>query len=173
MHRGGAIHMEPLTCGMRLDCDWRSDNQRNMIARFVRALRIALGSLKDHYTDPFQSTVSTSDPASYDHMRRVDGMAYEIDHSFPLLQSCSNLKYGKQISFKFKSRLANDRILFLANPDGTNRLVLVEFVRQYAKDAHQLLADHNPPPSLYRYEDLPGRWTMVVMEVSLKENGSC
>src|SRR5712675_2231342 len=33
MHRDGAVQMEPLTCGMRMDCDWRNDYHRAMIAR--------------------------------------------------------------------------------------------------------------------------------------------
>jgi hypothetical protein len=51
MHPGGAIQIELLMCGIRLDGEWRSDDQRNAIARFVRALRTvtALDSLKDRH----------------------------------------------------------------------------------------------------------------------------
>jgi hypothetical protein len=168
MHRSGAIQMEPLTCGMRLDCDWRSDDQRNMIVRFVRALRIALDSLKDHYRDAvlFQRTVP---PASYGYKKRVEGDDYKIRCWFPYPQSYSTLKEGKQISFRFEDCLLSDRLVFLAQEDDTNRLLLIKFVRQYAKDVHQLLAENKLAPSLYGYEDLPGRWAMVVMEYLPRE----
>jgi hypothetical protein len=65
MHRDVAVQVEPLTRRMRLDCDWRNDDQRNMIARSVRALRIAPDSLRNHYTDLFRSTVSNSALASW------------------------------------------------------------------------------------------------------------
>ena len=51
MHPDGTVQTEAaLMYGLRLDCDWRIDYQRNMLASLVCALRRVILTLDDYYT---------------------------------------------------------------------------------------------------------------------------
>ena len=52
----------------------------------------------------------------------------------------------------------------LTTADGTVD-VLVKFVKRYGVCVHQLLSMNNMAPRIYALEELPGGWTVVIMEV--------
>ena len=52
MHPDGTLQVEALTPSLRVDCDFRDDRQRNLLARFVRGLRNAFVELKAFYESP-------------------------------------------------------------------------------------------------------------------------
>ncbi len=52
MHPDGTVQMEALTPALRIDCDWRDDRQRDLLARFVQGLRNAFVGLKAYYESP-------------------------------------------------------------------------------------------------------------------------
>ena len=151
--------MQALTPGLRVDCDYRDDDQRNLLAGFVRALRNAYEGLKNFYESP---SGPTPDPCGY----RSEPTSPSIDRPFPYKDSYTN-KGQIECAFKYKSRLVHGALLFLAEhtgPEADAKEILIKFTRTYSKEVHELLASSGFAPALFAVEDLAGGWRMVVME---------
>ncbi len=58
VHPDGTIQMQILTPSLRVDCDVRDDDQRNLLARFVRALRFGFQDLKAYHDSLDSSSYS-------------------------------------------------------------------------------------------------------------------
>ena len=150
--------MEALTPALRVDCDYRDDRQRNLLAGFVRALRNAFEGLKRFYESP---SGTIPDPCGY----RSNSHA-SIDRPFPYKNSYTNEKFI-ECAFKYKSRLMHGALLFLAEhrePEANAKPIVVKFTRTYSDVVHNLLASRGFAPKLFAVEDLAGGWKMVVME---------
>ena len=151
--------MQALTPGLRVDRDRRDDDQRNLLAWFVRALRNAYQGLKSFYGSP---SGLIRDPSGY----RSGPNSLSIDRPFPYKDSYYN-KGQIECAFKYKSRLVHCALLFLAErigPEADAKEILIKFTRTYSRDVHELLASNGFAPELFAVEDLPGGWKMVVME---------
>ncbi len=149
--------MEALTPALRVDCDYRDDRQRNLLAGFVRALRNAFEGLKNFYRSP---SGPIRDPCGY----RSNKYA-SIDRPFPYKDSYTN--EGRiECAFKYKLRLRG-YLIFLAEdmePEANAKPIIVKFTRTYSEVVHKLLASEGFAPELFAVEDLAGGWKMVVME---------
>ena len=77
------MQVEALTPVLRVDCDFRDDRQRNMLAGFVRALRKAFTGLKEFYKSPNP----IRDPCRYRSNAHEDT---SIDRPFPYKDSYNN-----------------------------------------------------------------------------------
>jgi len=169
MHRDGAVQMEPLTCGLRTDCDWRNDYHRNMIARFVWALKIAIESLRQFYD---KGPTDTSHYYDYElpfapcrDTDANDGQKHAIECLYPHQRSYEKLgSAGVIIPFEYVGRMPGDRLLFQAVESESRTPILIKFTRRYAVEMHRLLAEKCHAPQLYGCQDLPGGWKMVAME---------
>jgi len=163
MHRDGTVQMEPLTCGMRMDCDWRNDYHRNMIARFVWALGRAIESLKQFYeqqpTDPSLYYDYELPFVSHDGRKHVIECLYPHQRSYEKLGSA-----GVIIPFEYVGRMPGDGLLFQAVESKSGTPILIKFTRRYAVEMHRLLSEKCHAPQLYGCQDLPGGWKMVAME---------
>jgi hypothetical protein len=153
------VQVEALTPALRVDCDYRDDRQRNLLAGFVRALRNAFEGLQIFYQS---RSIPTRDPSGY----RSNKRAASIDRPFPYQDSYTNSQ-GVRCPFKYTSRLMQGALIFLAEhtgPKAIAKLIVVKFTRTYSEDAHKLLASKGFAPQLFAVEDLAGGWKMVVME---------
>ena len=159
MHPDGTVQTEALTYGLRLDCDWRNDHQRNMLAGLVRALRRAILALEGYYTS-LHSTPPTEH--CYKYVKTYGPKPASFLCWLPYKQSYNHIG-GSETRLSFIRRFDNDRLLFEGSKDGNSR-VMIKFVRRYAKGLHTLLAEENLAPHLYGLDDVSGGWKMVVME---------
>jgi len=151
--------VEALTPALRVDCDFRDDRQRNLLAGFVRALRNAFEELKELYKSP-------SGPIPDPHGYRSHEDAKSIDRYFPYKNSYMD-EEGIECAFKYKSRLRQGALIFIAEhtePEASANPIVVKFTRTYSKVVHDLLASKGFAPELLAVEDLVGGWKMVVME---------
>jgi serine/threonine protein kinase len=152
------VQVEALTPGLRVDCDYRDDRQRNLLAGFVRALRNAFEGLKKFYESPSRPI---PDPCGYRSNERA-----AIDRPFPYKDSYTN-DQGSKCAFEYKLRLMQGALIFLAEhtePEANAKPILVKFTRTYSEVVHKLLASNGFAPELFAVEDLAGGWKMVVME---------
>ena len=148
--------MEALTPALRVDCDYRDDRQRNLLAGFVRALRNAFEELKRFYES---SARPIPDPCGYRSNRYAS-----INRPFPYKDFYTK---ERPINFKYVSRLMQGALIFLAEhtePKANANPIVVKFTRTYSEDVHELLARAGFAPELFAVEDLVGGWKMVVME---------
>jgi len=153
------VQVEALTPALRVDCDFRDDRQRNLLAGFVRALRNTFEELKEFYKSP-------SGPIPDLHGYRSHKDAESIDRCFPYKNSYTD-KEGIECAFKYKSRLRQGALVFIAErtePEANANPIVVKFTRTYSKVVHNLLAGKGFAPELLAVEDLVGGWKMVVME---------
>jgi len=170
MHQDGAVQMEPLTCGMRTDCDWRNDYHRSIIARFVWALDRAIKSLKRFYDKgPIHSSPSYDydlEPfVTYGDSRAAKKPKHAIECLYPYQQSYEKLDSGGvTIPFKYLGRMSRDLLLFKAIEIKHGKSILIKFTRKYNAEMHRLLAEKRHAPQLYGCQVLPGGWTMIAME---------
>ena len=154
----GSVQVEALTPALRVDCDYRDDRQRNLLAGFVRALRNAFEGLKTFYESP---SGPMPDPSGYRSNKRTS-----IDRPFPYRVSYTDNR-GIECAFKYNSRLIRGALIFLAEhtgPKANAKPILVKFTRTYSEVVHKLLAGNGFAPELFAVEDLAGGWKMVVME---------
>ena len=153
--------MEALTPALRVDCDYRDDRQRNLLAGFVRALRNTFEGLKEFYRSP---SGPIRDPCGYRSNRHTS-----IDRPFPYKDYYTN-EGGIKCTFKYKLRLVRSALIFLAelmDTEANAKLIVVKFTRTYSEVVHKLLGSKGFAPELFAVEDLAGGWKMVVMEYLL------
>jgi serine/threonine protein kinase len=151
------VQVEALTPALRVDCDYRDDRQRNLLAGFVRALRNAFEGLKRFYEIP---SGPIPDPCGY----RLDKT--RLIAPFPYKDSFTD-ESDIPRAFKYRSRLMHAALIFLAEytePQANATPIVVKFTRTYSEDVHRRLANRGFAPELYAVEDLAGGWKMVVME---------
>jgi hypothetical protein len=153
--------VEALTPALRVDCDYRDDRQRNLLAGFVRAIRNAFKELRRFYESPDP----IRDPCGY---RSNSNNRRHIDRPFPYRDYYTD-ESNRDIThpFKYISRLMQGALLFLAErtePQANATPIVVKFTRTYSTDVHKLLASGGFAPELYAVEGLAGGWKMVVME---------
>src|SRR6266436_9077966 len=102
MHPDGTVQMEALTPALRVDCDYRDDRQRDLLARFVQALRNAFVGLKAYYespSSPIPGYLSSEESES-------------IDRWFPYKNSYTT-EGGIEHTFEYISRPREGALLFL------------------------------------------------------------
>jgi len=147
------VQVEALTPALRVDCDYRDDRQRNLLAGFVRALRNAFEGLKNFYKSP---SGPIRDPCGY----RSNKYA-SIDRPFPYKDSYTN--EGRiECAFKYKLRLPG-YLIFLAEhtePEANAKPIIVKFTRTYSEVVHKLLASEGFAPELLRWKTwrAVGKW---------------
>ena len=143
--------MEALTPALRVDCDYRDDRQRNLLAGFVRALRNAFEGLKAFYGSP---SGPIPDPCGYPSKDSAS-----IDRPFPYKVSYTN--GGIEHAFEYRLRLVQGALIFLAeltDAEENAKPIVVKFTRTYSKVAHELMASKGFAPKLLAVEDLVGGW---------------
>jgi len=57
------------------------------------------------------------------------------------------------------------KLLFTAAETGGDEKICIKFVRRYSKDVHAFCASRGFAPILKGFQELPGGWWMVVMEM--------
>ncbi|KAI0252520.1 hypothetical protein BJV78DRAFT_341475 [Lactifluus subvellereus] len=180
MHRDGAVQMEPLTWQMNMDCDWRDEQHRIWIYRFVRAMRQAIQSLKDVYAQPPPNPstsyeyILASPPHGHGEAHEDTGTRKKAKLSvecwFPYPRSYERLGSREGVCFAFDDRLLQDKLLFTAIENESGKRIMVKFIAGcYGKEMHELLANRDDngnsfAPLLYGCQNLPGGWKMVAME---------
>ncbi|KAG2125667.1 hypothetical protein DEU56DRAFT_565712 [Suillus clintonianus] len=130
----------------------RTDTKmREMVARHVGALRKALHSLLKCYANMASSTTSPStDP----------------NPCFPYPSSYTCIKTASTCRFTYQAQMDTQRLLFSAKTeDDESKMLCIKFVRHYSQEAHQRCASGGFAPALYGFENLPGGWYMIVMEM--------
>ena len=161
MHPDGTVQVEALTPAFRADCDFRDERQRELLARFVRALGNAFEGLKAFYDSAHSSPIPI--PSSFAHRPYKDAQAFRC--WYPYVQSYTHRGETTKHTFRYKSRLMQGTLVFLASlTDGSEDELVVKFTQSYSEDVHDLLEREGFAPKLHAVENLAGGWKMVVME---------
>ena len=121
-----------------------------MATRHFGALRNALRSLKQCYDEQLSNTMPRTRPIP------------NLEFPYPFSYTCLNTSSMRYI--RYESHMDNFKLLFAAETADDKR-ICVKFVRHYSKDVHKFCASKGFAPRLEGFEELPGGWHMVVMEM--------
>lgn len=157
-------------------CYHQTDTEmRAMIARHVGALKKALRSLKKCYQLLMGSnTMSPSPdldhefpnsekfPSSDPDLRFLDSRFPNARFPYPSSYTC--VKTSSTRHFTYISQMDKTKLLFSAKTTD-DEMLCIKFVRRYSREVHERCASGGFAPALYGFENLPGRWHMIVMEM--------
>src|SRR6266478_384308 len=118
---------------------------RMLAARHFGALRNALSSLEQCY-----------DKELYINTHNLE---------FPYPSSYTYINTSSIRHFEYISHMDASKLLFAAAETANNEKICVKFVRRYSKEVHAFCASECFAPTLKGFEELPGGWYMVVMEM--------
>jgi len=171
MHKDGTVQMEPLTWIMTTDCDWTNGKHKRWFYRFVSALDQAIKDLREYYQQPPPNPSESYDyalqnPPHDAEDRATKKMKLSAECWFPYPRSYANLTGEGKTSFTFEGRMFQDRLVFTAIENESQKRIVIKFTERYARAVHKFLAENGLAPALYGCEDvLEGlQWTMVAME---------
>jgi hypothetical protein len=123
---------------------------RVMAACHFGALRNALHSLKQCYDEELSNKISPTRPIP------------NLKFPYPLSYSCINTSSIRH--FRYLSHMDNAKLFFSAET-ANDKKICIKFVRHYSKDVHTFCASKGFAPTLNGFEELPGGWHMVVMDM--------
>ena len=146
---GTRPNMQVLSTALPLFAHQTDTEMREMAARHIGALRKALCSLKQCYDEE----LSRPTP-----LRPNLGFPYPL--SYPCFNNPSLIRH-----FRYTSQMDNSKLLFAAAELDDNEKICIKFVRHYSKDVHAFCASEGFAPTLKGFNELPGGWYMVVMEM--------
>ncbi|KAG1843411.1 hypothetical protein C8R48DRAFT_837810 [Suillus tomentosus] len=127
-----------------------------MVARHVGALKKALQSLLACY----QGMMS---PSPNQHLRFLDSKFQDPMFPYPYFFTC--IETSLTCDFTYYNQMDQSRLLFSAVKTTDNKMLCIKFVHRYSKEVHQRCASDGFAPALLGFEQLPGGWYMVVMEM--------
>jgi hypothetical protein len=172
MHKDGIVQMEPLTETIRLDFDWRNEEQWDKAARFVWALSRAINSLRSFYakgpSEPHGSYGYSYDSPIPDTVKKMK-LQRELFYPYPQSYKRLGTEETVTVEFIYGSRLDSNTLMFRAKEIGSERHLMIKFTCRYAEEVHRTLAEPDGEqrrwaPELYGCDALHGGWKMVVME---------
>jgi hypothetical protein len=143
-------NVQILSPALPLFCHRTDTRMRTMTARHFGALRNALRSLEQCYDKELSHKVPLT--------RHIPNLQFP----YPLSYTCINTSLIRH--FRYLSHMDNSKLLFTAETDDDKKLC-IKFVRHYSKDVHTFCASEGFGPTLKGFEELPGGWHMVVMEM--------
>lgn len=120
-----------------------------MNARHFGALKKALASLKQCYDEEMADEGPRAQP-NY------------TDYPYPLSYTC--IETLSIHHFSYLSQIDVSKLLFTAVTTN-EETICIKFVRHYSKAVHQFCASEGFAPTLKGFDELPGGWHMVVMEM--------
>lgn len=135
---------------MALPLFWhRSDTRMHAIAtRHFGALRNALRLLEQCYHEELSSKTP---------------LTPDLEFLYPSSYSC--IRTSLVCSFTYISQIDDSKLLFSATKTADNEVICIKFVRRYSKDVHMFCASKGLAPALKGFQELPGGWHMVVMDM--------
>ncbi|KAJ8580322.1 hypothetical protein M405DRAFT_778345 [Rhizopogon salebrosus TDB-379] len=151
-------NMQSLSTVMPL-CYHQTDmKMRTMVARHVGALRNALQSLKTCYDSELHTTLPSPNPD----LKFLDSEFPDATFPYPYSYTCMETSSTRH--FTYISQMDTTKLLFAARTMD-NEKICIKFVHRYSKDVHRRCASEYFAPALYGFENLPGGWHMIVMEM--------
>src|SRR5882762_2234963 len=120
---------------------------RVMAARHFGALKNALHSLQQCYIEELSNMMPPIP---------------NLEFPYPFSYTCINTSSTRHI--RYLSHMDNSKLLFAAEMIDDER-ICIKFVRHYSKDVHKFCTSNGIAPELEGFEELPGGWHMVVMEM--------
>jgi hypothetical protein len=150
-----------------------NDDAYDALARHLSALKKALRTL-DRRIKKVDERHSTHIPAvdTDASNRRTRSIMHSLPHHlpedptafFPHQATFTPSGGHGQRSLIYEAELAGRSLLFKAKTGDGDR-ICVKFVRRYGEDVHNWCAAKGFAPKLIAYEELPGGWYMVVMDL--------
>lgn len=151
---------------------------RAMIARHIGALKKALQSLKKRYKHMESNTMSPSPDPDHEFPDSEESPFPDPDlrfpdssfpnARFPYPSSYTCVETSSTCHFTYISQMDDKKLLFSAKTTD-DKILCIKFVRRYSREVHERCASGGFAPALYGFEDLPGRWHMIVMEMITKD----
>ncbi|KAG2116464.1 uncharacterized protein F5147DRAFT_568096, partial [Suillus discolor] len=129
---------------------------RAMVARHIGALRKALRSLLACYQ-------GMTSPSLDQDLEFLDSKFQ--DPMFPYPYSFTCIETSLTCDFTYYNQMDHSRLLFSAVKTTDDKTLCIKFVRRYSKEVHQRCASDGFAPALLGFEQLPGGWYMIVMEM--------
>lgn len=126
---------------------------RMMIARYFRAAKSAIKNLQNYY----ETDIHTLDKEAVPY--------FPYQYSYRSLSNNTIEQFTYQpttIKSSQQPFLQAGKLVFRGLCNGQD--IIIKFVRQYSKDAHQYCAEQGFAPKLRAYSKLHGGWFMVVMD---------
>ncbi len=142
------------------------------LARRISALKAALGSLDDYYTE-LEVRPRAFVPSATDRRRQTRSTTLrstqgspssDVFRVYPHPTEFSRHESGERLSFTYEAEM-DERSLLFKGKAMDNKRICIKFVRRYGKDVHLWFARRGSAPELIAFETLPGGWYMVVMEL--------
>ena len=135
-----------------------NEEGRFAIASGLDAFKETVDEIQDHYKKIQLEATGTAGATEYD--RHVtESRKYPYVTSFEI--------NGQELPCTYRSRLHQEKLVFSAivnQPNLSN--YAIKFTRRYSAEAHQCLAAQGLAPALWQCKDIPGGWTVVVMDKS-------
>ncbi|KAL6306639.1 hypothetical protein BKA93DRAFT_823843 [Sparassis latifolia] len=123
------------------------------VARVLRAFRNAVECLKQYYTQELP-TIQELDPSEWPNTR------YPYPSKYRPISASGDAAYVK---FSYTDVIEN-KLIFKGRTVGKDEII-IKFTRRYSKEVHLWCAEHGYAPNLRGFEQLPGGWLMIVMDV--------
>jgi len=126
--------------------NYSDTDMQETIARHLGGFKKTVELLHEYYKQ--QNTWAASGPLA--------------PYPYPISFMCRG-EDGTAQSFTYKSRLNDDKLLFVGELQ-TGKRICIKFVRQYSQEVHDFCAEQGFAPALLGLETLAGGWYMAVME---------
>ncbi|KAG1792983.1 uncharacterized protein HD556DRAFT_1527757 [Suillus plorans] len=129
---------------------------RAMVARHIGALRKALRSLLACYQ-------GITSPSPDQDLEFLDSKFQDLMFPYPYSFTC--IETSLTCDFTYYHQMDHSRLPFSAVKTTDDKTLCIKFVRRYSKEVHQRCASDGFAPALLGFEQLPGGWYMIVMEM--------
>jgi hypothetical protein len=151
-----------------------NDDAYAALARHLCALKKALDTLDNHINE-VDSRRALAFPATRLTRWRSTRPSTFAGEPQELLASCLSVMYPypvaftpygyheEQKSFTYDAELEQRNLLFKGK--AAHEQICIKFVRKYGKDVHIWCADKGFAPRLIAFDELPGNWYMVIMDL--------
>jgi hypothetical protein len=139
-------YSQVLTPTWPLYCHLTDINMRESLARHFGAFKAAIQSLEQFYD-------AMSDDA------HLGNLAAE----FPDLRAYRSLETGSTVNFKYIYQMYENKLLFIGENDNGDK-ICIKFVHRYSQAVHEKCAEMGIAPKLKGFQDIGGKWKMVVMD---------
>ena len=135
-----------LTPTWPLFCHLTDIDMRESLAHHFGAFKAAIQSLEKYY-DALDN----------------DALLENLDPQFPDPRTYRCLETETTRNFKYLHQIYKNKLLFIGKNDIGER-ICIKFVRQYSQEVHEKCAHMGIAPKLRGFEDIGGKWKMVVMD---------
>ncbi|GBE81754.1 hypothetical protein SCP_0401270 [Sparassis crispa] len=145
----GVVRQDVLTPVLPLIWEPRDEIMITSAARIFGALKTAISRLHSYYVVQLPLILS------------LESKLPGVEYPYPTVYRC--LTTAVDISFRYIGVIPHK--LIFKGLTSSEEPIIIKFTRRYSKQAHIYCADRGVSPRLRGYEEIPGAWHMVIMDM--------